>query len=289
VEESAAADSSKRALAEVLGVERRDRILAALYLSRQDTVGAVRQASVHIWKALVSNTPRTGESHVVIDYILPDRKNLVREILAELIGQIILLLAGSEDEQLEVCYNPAFVINGLTSIQTASRTMGELCRKSGEKVLTEIVGILRSKSTSQDSRTREGAVLAVSELVYVNFSFYITIDPHSVTRENTTDTQREDHEDEIIAMVRTALVDDESNVRAAAAKAFDTLQEYLGPKAIDQTIPTLLDALRQPGASSGTALQALKEVMSVCYANILNACLRSETVYRFAPQPYSLC
>jgi hypothetical protein len=82
-------------------------------------------------------------------------------------------------------------------------------------------------------------------------------------REQTTDTQREDHEDEIIAMVRTSLVDEEANVRAAAAKAFDTLQEHIGPKAIDQTIPTLLDALRQPGQSSGTALRALREVMNV--------------------------
>ena len=65
-------------------------------------------------------------------------------------------------------------------------------------------------------------------------------------------------------MVRTALVDDEANVRAAAAKAFDILQEHIGAKAIDKTIPTLLEALRQPGHSSGTALQALKEVMSVC-------------------------
>lgn len=83
------------------------------------------------------------------------------------------------------------------------------------------------------------------------------------TRESTTDAQREGHEDDIISMVRVALVDDEANVRAAAAKAFDTLQEHIGAKAIDQTIPTLLEALRQPGQSSGTALQALREVMAV--------------------------
>lgn len=83
------------------------------------------------------------------------------------------------------------------------------------------------------------------------------------SRESTTDTQREGFEDEIISMVRSALVDDEANVRAAAAKAFDILQEHIGVKAIDQTIPTLLEALRQPGQSSGTALQALREVMSV--------------------------
>ena len=75
----------------------------------------------------------------------------------------------------------------------------------------------------------------------------------------------EDHEDEIISIVRTALVDDEARVRMAAAQAFDILQEQLGAKAIDQTIPTLLQALRQPGKGSGMALQALKEVMSVCF------------------------
>jgi hypothetical protein len=66
-------------------------------------------------------------------------------------------------------------------------------------------------------------------------------------------------------MIRASLVDDEANVRAAAAQAFDILQDRLGAKAIDQTIPTLLEALRQPGESSGTALQALKEVMNVSH------------------------
>jgi hypothetical protein len=60
IADTAAGDSSRKALAEVLGAERRDRILAALYLSRQDAVNVVRQTTVHIWKALVSNTPRTG-------------------------------------------------------------------------------------------------------------------------------------------------------------------------------------------------------------------------------------
>ena len=67
-------------------------------------------------------------------------------------------------------------------------------------------------------------------------------------------------------MVRASLVDDEANVRSAAAKAFDTLQEHIGARAIDETIPTLLEALRQPGQSSGTALQALREVMAVSYS-----------------------
>ena len=86
-------------------------------------------------------------------------------------------------------------------------------------------------------------------------------------------------------MVRMSLVDDESNVRSAAAKAFDVLQDHLGVKAIDQTIPTLLEALRQPGQSSDTALQALKEVMSVSGVIRYTMCanfvrqVRSSTVF----------
>jgi hypothetical protein len=81
--------------------------------------------------------------------------------------------------------------------------------------------------------------------------------------ESSSGSQREEYEDGIITIVRQSLVDDSASVRAAAAVAFDVLQETLGTKAIDETIPTLLQALRQPGESSGTALQALREVMSV--------------------------
>ncbi|KAJ6518743.1 armadillo-type protein [Mycena sanguinolenta] len=206
-------ESSKRALVEVLGVERRDRILAVLYMVRQDGVVVVRQLSIQIWKALVNNTPRT-----------------VREILPELIRQILYLISSDDFEQQE----------------TAGRTVGELCRKFGDRIIGEVMTILRTNSTSTDPRTREGVCLTLSEIM-----------------ENSTDSQREGHEDEIISIVRMSLVDDEANVRSAAAKAFDILQEHIGPKAIDQTIPTLLDALRQPGKGSGTALQALREVMNV--------------------------
>ena len=57
-----ATETSRRALTDVLGLARRNRILSALYLVRQDGVNVVRQSSVHIWKALVHNTPRTGKS-----------------------------------------------------------------------------------------------------------------------------------------------------------------------------------------------------------------------------------
>ncbi|KAH9002519.1 ARM repeat-containing protein, partial [Lactarius deliciosus] len=211
--EVAVAESSRKALTEVLGADRRDRILSALYLARQDPVHTVRQSSIQIWKVLVHNTPKT-----------------VREILPELVSQLMSLLSADEAEQQE----------------TGVRTTAELCKKFGERLLGEMVNIIRNKSSSPDSQTREAACLLLSELMT-----------------NSTDTQREGHEDGIIVVIRASLVDDEENVRAAAAQAFDVLQERLGAKAIDQVIPTLLEALRQPGETSGTALQALREVMHV--------------------------
>src|SRR5882757_1969101 len=103
-------------------------------------------------------------------------------------------------------------------------------------------------------------------------------------RQSTTTIQRENQEDDIVVIVRTSLVDDEAVVRSAAAKAFDVLQEQLGPKAIDQTIPTLLEALRQPGESSGTALQALKEVMNVSFECITSC--RSKLTTASGPCSY---
>ncbi|KIJ51382.1 hypothetical protein M422DRAFT_43931 [Sphaerobolus stellatus SS14] len=211
--ETGAADNSRKVLAEVLGPERRDRVLASIFLVRQDGVGTVRISATHVWKALVQNTPRT-----------------VREILPSIMSQAIALLVNPGPDQQE----------------TAKRTIAELCRKSGDKVFSEIVSLLQTSCKSSDDRTKEGACLALSEVL-----------------EHTIEGQREGHEDELIVMVRGTLVDDSANVRSASAKAFQSLQEAFGARAIDETIPTLLQALRQPGESSGTALQALREVMNV--------------------------
>ena len=81
--------------------------------------------------------------------------------------------------------------------------------------------------------------------------------------DNTSSDNLETHEDTVIDAVRSALIDEDAAVRVAAAKAFDALQEAIGPKTIDRTIPTLLEAMRSPGEKSETALMALKEVMSV--------------------------
>ena len=213
MEQSAANNSVQRALVEALGQERRDRILASIYIVRQDPNIPVRQAAIHTWKALVHNTPRTA-----------------REVLPTMLDILIKSLASNGDENREM----------------AARTLGELVKKLGEKILRETIPILRMRgATSEDPKTRSGVCYAVTEVLA-----------------NSTKTQLEDHEDAIIAVVRHALVDESQAVRHAAAQAFDATQTYIGPRAIDETIPTLLEALSDTsGGTSETALAALREVM----------------------------
>ncbi|EST09400.1 protein of unknown function DUF3554 [Kalmanozyma brasiliensis GHG001] len=213
MEHLAANNSVQRALVEALGQERRDRILASIYIVRQDPNIPVRQAAIHTWKALVHNTPRTA-----------------REVLPTMLDILIKSLASNGDENREM----------------AARTLGELVKKLGEKILRETIPILRMRgATSEDPKTRSGVCYAVTEVLA-----------------NSTKGQLEDHEDAIIAVVRHALVDESQSVRHAAAQAFDATQTYIGPRAIDETIPTLLEALSDTsGGTSETALAALREVM----------------------------
>jgi hypothetical protein len=217
------ADTARKALLEALGAERRDRVLATLYIVRQDAVSNVRQSSIHIWKALVHNTPRT-----------------TREILPVLMQLLVQLLGSTHPDQQE----------------TASRTVGELCRKNGERIVGEIVPILRTAIMSDDPRTKEGACLAFSDVM-------------AAASKDAIET----HEEIIISSVREALVSPHEDVRAAAAQTFDAMQQYMGNKAIDQTIPTLLEAMREPGETSETALQALREVMNVRANSVFPALL----------------
>ena len=69
-------EQTRKALVDTLGKDRRDRVFAALYIVRQDSTGVVRQAAIHVWKALVQNTPRT------VREILPILSKYCSQLLA---------------------------------------------------------------------------------------------------------------------------------------------------------------------------------------------------------------
>ena len=78
-----------------------------------------------------------------------DTPRATREILPVLMQLIMSLLGSPEVEQQE----------------TASRTLGELCRKNGERIFGEILPILQKAISSPDERTKEGACLAFADVM----------------------------------------------------------------------------------------------------------------------------
>ncbi len=58
-------------------MERRNDVLARLYVVRTDVQYTVRQEALHVWKTVVVNTPKT------LGQILPDLMSIVIESLAD--------------------------------------------------------------------------------------------------------------------------------------------------------------------------------------------------------------
>jgi hypothetical protein len=129
VEENAA--EAGQSLLDVLGEEKRNRVLSAIYICRCDTSGQVRAAAINVWKALVA-TPRT-----------------LREIIPTLTQLIIRRLASSNMEQKVI----------------AGNALGELIRKAGEGVMTTLLPTLEEGLHSTDTDAKQGICIALRELI----------------------------------------------------------------------------------------------------------------------------
>ena len=120
-------------LVEVLGQDRRDRVLASLFVCRNDTSGIVRASTVDIWKALVPNTPRA-----------------VKEILPTLTGMIVGSLASTSASLRNI----------------AAQTLGDLVRRVGGNALSQLLPTLyQSIQESATTESRQGVCIALNELI----------------------------------------------------------------------------------------------------------------------------
>lgn len=119
-------------LLEVLGEEKRNKILSSLYICRCDTSGLVRTAAINVWKALVA-TPRT-----------------LKELVPTLTALLIRRLASTNMEQKVI----------------AGNALGELIRKAGEGVLASLLPTLEEGlQTSTDVDNKQGICMALREII----------------------------------------------------------------------------------------------------------------------------
>ncbi|KAL3523389.1 hypothetical protein ACH5RR_016223, partial [Cinchona calisaya] len=211
-DEGASTEAHGQAIIEVLGRDKRNEVLAALYMVRTDVSITVRQAALHVWKTIVANTPKT-----------------LKEIMPVLMNTLISSLASSSSERRQV----------------AGRSLGELVRKLGERVLPLIIPILSKGLNDPDPSRRQGVCIGLSEVMA-----------------SAGKSQLLSFMDELIPTIRTALCDSMPEVRESAGLAFSTLYKSAGMQAIDEIVPTLLHAL-EDDQTSDTALDGLKQILSV--------------------------
>lgn len=127
-----ATETQRAALVEVLGQERRDRILSALYIARQDISGIVRIAAAQVFKTLVTNPQKT-----------------VREMLPTLTNMIVKNLASADEERR----------------QGSARTLGDIVRKFGQGTLSELLPLLLKGLRSHDPVYVQGICIALVEVM----------------------------------------------------------------------------------------------------------------------------
>ena len=189
-------------------------MLARIYMARSDVAYTVRSAALHVWKTLVTNTPKT-----------------LTELLPALMSLVIQGLATGDDDRG----------------QMAARCLGELVRKMGDRVLAQILPILKSGMKSEESSTRAGVCNGLREVM-----------------ENSTRHQLAEHLAELLPAVQEALCDEDPEVRAAAGGVINILFKSGGGAAIDSVIPSLLHGLDSHNeADAAQSLEGLRVVLGV--------------------------
>ncbi|KAI0489335.1 hypothetical protein KFK09_029177 [Dendrobium nobile] len=217
-DEGSSTEAHGRAIIEVLGRDKRNVVLAAIYMVRSDVTLSVRQAALHVWKTIVANTPKT-----------------LKEIMPVLMNTLISSLASPSPDRRQV----------------AGRSLGELVRKLGERVLPSIIPFLSQGLNDPDASRRQGVCIGLSEVMA-----------------SAGKQQLLSFMDDLIPTIRTALCDSMPEVRESAALAFSTLYKSAGMQAIDDIVPTLLKAL-EDDETSDKALDGLKQILSVRTSAVL--------------------
>lgn len=248
-------------LVEVLGQERRDRVLSLLFICRSDIAGTVRNAAIEIWNPLVSNTPRT-----------------VKEILPTLATIIIRRLASSDESQRRI----------------SATALGDLVRRIGPSVLSQLLPTSEEIMISGDADAKQGICIALREIMastmesniieHQDVFIKIVSDAIIDSNENVREAAGQAFDGLLEAIGKPAidgiiphllrLLDSETE----SENAIKALREIMFNKS-DEIFPILIPSLLSPpiDASKASALGALAEVAGqILYrhlSNIINSIL----------------
>ncbi|CAL5425760.1 unnamed protein product [Camellia sinensis] len=153
-DEGASIEAQGRAIIEVLGREKRNEVLAALYMVRTDVSLIVRQAALHVWKTIVANTPKT-----------------LKEIMPVLMNTLITSLASSSPERRQLLDD--HLVSLLESLGKDRRQgvcigLSEVMASAGKSQLLsfmdELIPTIRTALCDSMPEVREPAGLAFSTL-----------------------------------------------------------------------------------------------------------------------------
>jgi len=187
------AERAQAQIALVLGSDTRKRVLSSLYFRRSDSAAVVRQHAVRVWKTVVSATPRT-----------------LREIVDDLVGQIIASLASGHEENTQV----------------AARCLGDVVGKLGDMVLPIIIPVLRDALYRGNANIRLGACVGLTEVIGCSSKEQII-----------------KYLEILVKVVQDALCDEVEAVQTMAASCFQSLYTVVGSRAFDLVVPALLAAM----------------------------------------------
>ena len=245
-----------KAFHEVLGDERRDSILASLFVCRSDTSGAVRATAANIWKALVANTPKT-----------------VKEIMPTLINIIIRRLASPVEVQRNI----------------AATTLGDIIKRVGGNALQQLLPTLKEAMVISDSDAKQGICIALHEIInstatdhviehqdiFVNIVKEALVDPNPSVRESAAQAFDALQEsignsavDEVIPQLLEML-----NTSDGSEDALSALQEIMATKS-DVIFPILIPSLLTPpinGRAIGALAQAAGHALYKRLSTIINS------------------
>ncbi|KAJ1490634.1 armadillo-type protein, partial [Baffinella frigidus] len=160
---------------------------------------------------------RSDVNQSVWKSVVQSQARTLRTILDTLMGTLISCLSSPSPEKQAV----------------AGKSMGEMVAKLGDRVLYDVIPILQKGLASDEELLRAGVCLGLSEVI------------GSCQRNQLTT-----HMEDLVSTVRRGLCDSAPSVRGAAAQAFDALYKAIQQRAIEEVVPSLLNALQVASLTS---------------------------------------